>query len=180
MALNDPAFTKIKKEFECRLNKLYTHPRLGHLLDAGEIDFAVLNVLEQLYKVFKKGRTSLHPNYSDAARAIVQSDMFQALLDLNIIYKSKYYDLLHMEHPLYGMHVLPQYIESIREGMSRRDRLNYWLYKRAKGVSLGSKYGGLPVIKPLQVSFGPAGFVWSKEVQVAEFGELYYRHRSMK
>ena len=44
--LKDPAFTKIKMEFENRLNKLYTHPRLGHLLDSGEIDFAILNLLE--------------------------------------------------------------------------------------------------------------------------------------
>lgn len=46
---------KIKKEFENRLNKIYTHPLLGDLLDSGEIDFAVLNILEQLYKVFHTG-----------------------------------------------------------------------------------------------------------------------------
>jgi hypothetical protein len=34
------------KEFENRLNKLYTHPLLGDLLDNGKIDFIILNYLE--------------------------------------------------------------------------------------------------------------------------------------
>lgn len=51
LELNDPAFAQVKNEFVNRLNKLYTHPLLGHLLDSGEIDFVVLNALEQLLKV---------------------------------------------------------------------------------------------------------------------------------
>lgn len=49
LKLEDPYFMEIKREFEHRLNKLYTHPLLGDLLDSGEIDHAVLNMLEQLY-----------------------------------------------------------------------------------------------------------------------------------
>ena len=45
LELNDPYFRQIKNEFSHRLNKLYTHPLLGDLLDSGEIDFAVLNIL---------------------------------------------------------------------------------------------------------------------------------------
>lgn len=151
LELNDPAFAKIKKEFECRLNKLYTHPRLGHLLDSGEIDFAVLNILEQLHKVFRGGRSALDPNHRLATRELRRTDIFQALLDLNIVYKSKYYDMFYMDQAFYGMHVLGPYIQNIREGMSRRDRLNYWLYKRAKGITLGSRYGGFPSIRGFHI-----------------------------
>ena len=41
----------MKREFEYRLNKLYTHPLLGDLLDNGEIDYAILDVLEGLKRV---------------------------------------------------------------------------------------------------------------------------------
>lgn len=179
LKLKDPAFTKIKKEFENRLNKLYTHPRLGHLLDSGEIDFAVLNILEQLHKVFKEGKYVLNPNKTDAARLMVQDHMFQALLDLNIVYKSKYYDMLYMDHQFYGMHVLGPYIESIREGMSRRDKINYWFYKRAKGVLLGSRLSAIPYIRNMQVNVSGV-HVWTKKEMAAEFSELYYDQRTLK
>ena len=41
------AFLKMKRQFENRLNKLFSHPLLGDLLDSDEIDFAVMQVLEE-------------------------------------------------------------------------------------------------------------------------------------
>ncbi len=54
LALNHEAFDKVKNEFEYRLNKLYTHPLLGDLLDNGEIDYAILDILEGLVKHKRK------------------------------------------------------------------------------------------------------------------------------
>lgn len=54
LQLTDPAFKRIKLEYEHRLNKLYTHPLLGDLLDSGEIDFALLSLLSELARVFTK------------------------------------------------------------------------------------------------------------------------------
>ena len=67
----DPVFRKIKKEFENRLNKLYTHPLLGDLLDNGEIDYAVLSILEELNRIFKTGDKALNPNFQYSDRAIL-------------------------------------------------------------------------------------------------------------
>ena len=67
----DPVFRKIKKEFENRLNKLYTHPLLGDLLDSGEIDHAVLAILEELNRIFKNGDRALNPNFEYSDRAIL-------------------------------------------------------------------------------------------------------------
>ena len=67
----DPVFRKIKKEFENRLNKLYTHPLLGDLLDSGEIDHAVLAILEELNIIFKNGDKALNPNFEYSDRAIL-------------------------------------------------------------------------------------------------------------
>jgi hypothetical protein len=41
----------VRREFEHRLNKLYTHPLLGEMLDNGEIDYAILDVLEGFVKL---------------------------------------------------------------------------------------------------------------------------------
>jgi hypothetical protein len=54
LALNHEVFDKVKNEFEYRLNKLYTHPLLGDLLDNGEIDYAILDILEGLVKHKRK------------------------------------------------------------------------------------------------------------------------------
>ena len=48
LELDDPYFKQINSEFKNRLNRLYTHHLLGDLLDSGEIDYAVLNILEQI------------------------------------------------------------------------------------------------------------------------------------
>lgn len=106
---------------------------LGHLLDSGEIDFAVLNILEELYRCMQKG--VLNPNNSDYSQEFIRTDfMMQALLDLNILYKSKYFDIMHLEHFAYNELVLKDYIKNIRSTMSKKDMLRYWLYKRSKGV----------------------------------------------
>ena len=59
--VDHPSFNKIKREFENRLNKLYTHPLLGDQLDSGEIDFCVLNLLEELHRFFSDGHHALDP-----------------------------------------------------------------------------------------------------------------------
>lgn len=171
--MKDPVFRKIGKEYEYRLNKLYTHPLLGHLLDSGEIDFAILDVLEQLHRVCIRGRV-LNPNQSEVSREIVQSHMFQALLDLNIIHKSKYYDMLHIEHGFYLKHVLGSFIERKKQEMVFRDKLKYWLFRKAgKGFSLGTKWGGMPALPFLIEMRGQ--WHWSKHADNNEFADLYFK-----
>lgn len=108
LELTDPAFNKIKLEYEHRLNKLYTHPLLGDLLDSGEIDFALLSALSELSRIFTNSpHAVLNPNSNDEAVALVTDAstplgrIFQAMLDLNILYKSKHFDLLYVEHSFY-------------------------------------------------------------------------------
>jgi hypothetical protein len=50
------AFQKIIREFLYRVNKLYTHPLLGDMLDTGEIDYLVLDALEEFSQVHPRGR----------------------------------------------------------------------------------------------------------------------------
>lgn len=98
--LNDPAFIKVKRQFENRLNKLFTHHLLGDVLDSQEIDFAVMQVLEEIVKVQRQGvPLSAHSLY--ARNELMNSNIFKAMFDLNIIWKSKYYDYFHIEHQLY-------------------------------------------------------------------------------
>ena len=112
-------------------------------MDSGEIDFAVLDVIEELYRCNKLG--VLNPNATPTGREYVRADfMIQALFDLNIVYKSKYFDIMHLEHFLYNDLVLKEYIKNIRSTMSKKDKFGYWFYKKSKGVHWGSNFGGLP------------------------------------
>ena len=168
-------------EFEHRLNKLYTHPLLGDLLDNGEIDFALLDVLSQLARAFSKQKSAaLDPNYTEEWRDHFTDDshptgrIFQALLDLNILYKSKHYDMLFVEHSFYVSEVLEPYVARIYSRLTRRERLHFWLYKRAKGIKLGTQSSGLPFLT--ETSYSNRGvYNWSKQSPCWEFGELYYK-----
>jgi hypothetical protein len=42
---------------------------LGDLLDSGEIDFVVLDVLEEFTRIFSKKRAVLNPAYNEESRA---------------------------------------------------------------------------------------------------------------
>jgi len=56
--------------------------------------------------------------------------IFQAAIDLNIVYKSKYLDMMYLEHNLYSHYVLKDYIEDIRKTMTARERHQFYMYKR--------------------------------------------------
>lgn len=80
---------------------------LGDLLDNGDIDYAVLDALEGFTRI-KLGRTlSISTEY--ARQEFMKLNMIRALLDLNIIFKSKYYDQISLEHGFYYP-VLTRYV----------------------------------------------------------------------
>ena len=74
------------------------HPELGNLLDSGEIDYAVLDVLEQ---ILRKKKLLLYIDTEYAMQIFMKMPIIRALLDLNIMYKSKYFALMYVEHWLY-------------------------------------------------------------------------------
>lgn len=164
---------KIKNEFRNRLNKLYTHPLLGDKLDDGTIDFEILQFLEEIYKVSKERKHVINPNFSHYSREQIRSNpMFQAFLDLNILFKSKYFDIMHIEHGLY-VDVLKQQIEEIKSEMSTRDKMAYKYFCRFNGITLGTQKSGFPYVLE-NVDFKRGSALWSKEEENWEFGELYY------
>jgi len=99
--------------------------------------------------------------------------LFLALLDLNIIYKSKYFDILYVEHSMYVNHVLKQFVERKKEELSFKERMQYKLFCRAKGVKLGTSYSGMPYLTDEQRPKGE--WLWTKTAYSWEFAELYYR-----
>ena len=88
---DDPIFNKLRREYEHRINSLFSHPCLGDMLDSGEIDFHVMNILEWL----KKDRYATNTDY--ARMELIVSPMFEALFDTNVIWKSKYLDIFQLE-----------------------------------------------------------------------------------
>ena len=62
------------------------------MLDTGEIDFHVMNILEYFYK----NTYVVASNY--ARHELIISPLFEALFDCNIIWKSKYYEDFGIEY----------------------------------------------------------------------------------
>ena len=62
---------------------------LGDLLDNGDVDYAVLDVLEGLVKV---GNRIITIDNDYARTEFLKYPIIKALLDLNILFKSKYFD----------------------------------------------------------------------------------------
>lgn len=73
LKLDDPNFRKVKREFQHRINKLFVHPQLGDLLDSGDIDFTILDVLEDLVKTYDSG---LDASSNFAMNELIPSPLF--------------------------------------------------------------------------------------------------------
>jgi hypothetical protein len=138
----------VKREFHNRLNRLFVHPSLGDALDSGEIDFMVMQILEELVRT-SNGRLQATTSY--ARNELIVSPLFEALFDCNIIWKSKYYDTFHLEHALYA-DAAYEWLQERKAQMNSYERILYWLFKKSKGVKLGSRYSGVPRTKDRDLS----------------------------
>ena len=105
----------------------------------------------------------MNPNYGDMTKVLVKdTPIIQAMLDLNILYKSKYYDCMHIEHSLYGELALKQYVADIKSQMSVREKLAYKYWKKTKDlVPLGKQYVGIPLLT--RHSRRRGGIAWSNK-----------------
>lgn len=102
------------------------HPKLGHMLDDGTIDFALMQVLEQLIKY---PTTIFSGNTRYVRNTLLVSPIFQALFDLNIIFKSKYWETWHVHHRLY-VDVINEHLQERRKKMSYYEKLQYRWFRR--------------------------------------------------
>ena len=75
------------------------HPSLGDALDSGEIDFMIMQILEELVRT---SNGTLQATTCYARNELIVSPLFEALFDCNIIWKSKYYETFHLEHSMYA------------------------------------------------------------------------------
>ena len=66
----------------------------------------------------------------------------RALLDLNILWKSKYFEFFHIEHQLY-VQVAEDWLAQRYTGMNQYERLMFWLYrKQNKDMNLSAWRSG--------------------------------------
>ena len=110
------------------------------MLDNGDIDYAILDVLDGLI------RTKFHTvaiNTEYARQEFMKYNMIKALLDTNILFKSKYYDQLNLEHHLYH-DVLEKYVKDKKQQMNGYENFRYKVYKKVKGLKFGSGHSGVP------------------------------------
>ncbi len=97
-------------------------------------------------------------------------NIIRALLDLNILFKSKYYDEMSLEHGIYQA-ILIKYVNQKLDAMNNYEKLRYKLYKRVKGIKFGSEYSGVPYQTDKYVKrdlYPKRSYLWG------DIGELYF------
>ena len=113
------------------------------MVDSGELDLHLLNLFEELVAT---SQNLIYVNSYYAINEVMVSPLFEACFDCNIIWKSKYYGYFTLDNPLSAF-VINQWVEERRATMNPYDRLLFWLFKKSKGIKLGSGAQGLPKIK---------------------------------
>lgn len=68
-------------------------------MDSGEIDLAVLDLLKEIYKQ-RERFASFETLY--ATEEFVRIPIIRAVMDLNIMFKSKFHDSFYIEHRFYA------------------------------------------------------------------------------
>lgn len=91
------------------------------------------------------------------------------MLDLNIVYKSKYHDTFHVEHSLYS-ELITEFVKEKKKVMNKNERIRYKWYRLTKGIKFGSTYSGVPVRKAILEN----GKMYYKSTEKWELHELYY------
>ena len=92
------------------------------------------------------------------------------MLDYNIIFKSKYYSELYVEHKLY-FEVLERFVKEKKSQMNGYETLRYKAFRKVKGLKFGSSYSGVPTSKLVyeKNNIHPKkSYIWG------EIGEIYY------
>mmetsp|Transcript_27893 Transcript_27893/g.20899 ORF Transcript_27893/g.20899 Transcript_27893/m.20899 type:complete len:156 (-) Transcript_27893:21-488(-) len=112
---------------------------MGSMLDSGEADFAILDLLDELSRR-KFGKFAIYTSY--ARGEFIYLPVVEAMLENNILFKSKYYDLLHLEHQMYE-DVVVEFVKRKKQQMNAYERLRYRLYRKVKGVKMGNHYTGV-------------------------------------
>jgi len=103
------------------------------------------------------------------ATELLRAPLFQALFECNILFKSKYFEILRMEHKLYYTFAR-EYAEEVRAAMNRRETFKYRLYRRVKGYKMGNSFSGVPPLRSVLEKhelFNKKDYMW-------EVGQLYY------
>ena len=95
-----------------------------------------------------------------------------ALSDLNFIYKSKYYDSLLIEHKPIFVSVAKEFINEKKASMNKYEKIRYRLYRKIKGIKMGSEYSGVYKRRHIHESKG----YYNKDSYAWEVGNLYFNH----
>ena len=129
------------------------------MLDNGDIDYVILDALEQ----FGKSKSRLITINNDYSRQeFLLFPIIRAMLDLNLLFKSKYYDELSLEHHLYTS-FMKDYAEEKLNSMNGYEKMRYKLFKKAKGLKFGSEYSGAPYARELYANkdlFPKKSYIW--------------------
>lgn len=97
-------------------------------------------------------------------------NIIRAMLDTNILFKSKYYDELDVEHYLYH-DVIERYVSEKKAQMNGYERMRYKIYRKVKGLKFGPSRTGVPYAKDF---YAKKDAYPKKSYHWGEIGELYF------
>lgn len=93
------------------------------------------------------------------------------MLDYNILFKSKYYDEVSVEHFLY-YEVMAKYVQDKIDAMNGYEHMRYKIYRKVKGLKFGSEFSGVPRARQ---AFASRDLYPKRSHRWGDIGELYYK-----
>jgi len=81
-----------------------------------------------------------------------------------------------VEHLLY-VEVIQKFVEEKKAGMNAHERLRYKLFRKVKGIPIGSKYSGVPLMKTFVER---RGIYPKKSYNWGDMGMLHYKLDSLE
>jgi hypothetical protein len=101
----------------------------------------------------------------------MKNNIIRAMLDYNIIFKSKYFDEVNVEHFIYYQ-VIAKYVRDKVDAMNGYEHMRYKLFRKVKGLKFGSEFSGVPRTRQVFVT---RDLYPKRTHRWGEIGDLYFK-----
>ena len=125
-----PEFDKEYNIFKHKIYSLYTRPDLEHLLDSGDIDFAILDLIESFTQC--KGEIYAVDCIGTEFKG---NSLVRALVEENLLYQEKHYSYVNVGSQVY-LQFFRRWVKDKKAALTRVQRLDYKYYRITKGFHI--------------------------------------------
>mmetsp|Transcript_26656 Transcript_26656/g.47971 ORF Transcript_26656/g.47971 Transcript_26656/m.47971 type:complete len:380 (+) Transcript_26656:1217-2356(+) len=125
-----PEFEGEFAKFCYKVNSVYTRPEVQHLLEEGELDFAIYDVINKLSKL--GGEVNLYDSRGDYIR---EASIIKALCETGVLYEEQHYTHLHFGSRM-TIKMAARWARERYAEFSINDKIEYEMFRLRKGLDL--------------------------------------------